>query len=76
MSKEKSCPVCKNGHHNLTLHIRKYAMSEAFNKEFIKDTSTAHLDYLKKKYKTLSSNEPFILINNGKVKIVDAIVIK
>ncbi len=71
MKSLKKCPVCKQEQSNLTMHIRKYAASEAFNKEFIEGTSTTHLDYLKK-FKVISQDEPFILLKDGKLKIVDS----
>lgn len=69
MRKSKPCPVCKKDYPNVTYHIRKMAMTETFDKEFIPKKQVPHLDYLKKNFVVYTENQPMILVKNGEVSI-------
>jgi len=69
MRKSKPCPVCKKDYPNVTYHIRKLAMNDAFEKEFIPKKPVPHLNYLKKNFVVYTQDSPYILVKNNEVSI-------
>jgi hypothetical protein len=63
------CPVCKkefdkySNATGLSIHIRKTAYNELFNREFVSEMLTPHMDYIKKKYKVIITDGAFIFID-------------
>jgi hypothetical protein len=65
------CPVCKkkfdkySNATGLSMHIRKTAYNELFRREFLADTTTEHMDYIKEKYKVIITDGPFIFMDKA-----------